>query len=71
MLLMNTQLLTNTNFTYEYYSLLKNNPHHSRIMLITLKLLIISEIHTLLKKESLLLRDTIPGVLTSSGDARL
>ena len=34
---MNTQLLTNTNFTYEYYSLLKNNPHHSRIMPITLK----------------------------------
>ena len=48
MLLMNTQLglLTNTNFTYEYYSLLKNNSHYSRIMSITLKLLIISEIRT-------------------------
>ena len=44
--LMNTQLLTNTNFTYEYYSLFKNNPHYSRIMPTTLKLLIISEIRT-------------------------
>ena len=68
---MNTQLLTNTNFTYEYYSLFKNNPHCSRIMPTTLKLLIISELRTFTKKESSLLRDTIPGVLTSSGDARL